>query len=181
MHFLSISASIKSPTCQQGIVPSVCCSPHYDEHQYMTTQPVWMCLHRQWWPNLLHICWDSSSIKETYFHLGRQHYKMLNYFTILLWLFVYYHTIASVFVQPGWTQCFFFGKLLHWKYVITFWLSPKFINPWLLLGGHSETAPTSAPSRMDDMWSGNSFLLGSSSLSNHGGWLSWFIYYLQTR
>lgn len=114
LHFLSISVSIKSPTCQQGIVPSVCCSPQYDEHQYMTTQPVWMCLHRrQWWPNLLHICWDSSSIKETYFHLGRQHHKMLNYFTTLLWLFIYYHTIASVFVQPGWTQCFFFGELLH--------------------------------------------------------------------
>ncbi len=25
------------------------------------------------------------------------------------------------------------------------------------------------------------FLLGSSSLANHGGWLSWFIYYLPTR
>jgi hypothetical protein len=38
-----------------------------------------------------------------------------------------------------------------------------------VLVGHSEPAPTSAPSRMDDMWSGNSFLLGSCSLSNHGG------------
>jgi hypothetical protein len=47
--------------------------------------------------------------------------------------------------------------------------------------GHSEPAPTSAPSRMDDMWSGNSFLLGSSSLANHDGWLSCFIYYLPTR
>ncbi|CAK9878780.1 unnamed protein product [Sphagnum jensenii] len=28
---------------------------------------------------------------------------------------------------------------------------------------------------------GNSFLLGSSSLANHGGYLSWFIYYLPTR
>jgi hypothetical protein len=35
--------------------------------------------------------------------------------------------------------------------------------------GHSEPAPASALSRMDDMWSGNSFLLGSSSLANHGG------------
>jgi len=25
------------------------------------------------------------------------------------------------------------------------------------------------PSRMDGKWSGNSFLLGSSSLANHGG------------
>jgi len=120
LHFLSISASIKSPTRQQGIVPSVCCSAHYDEHQYMTTQAVWMCLcRRQWWPNLLHICWDSSAIKETYFHLGRQHHKMLNYFTILLWLFVYYHTIASVFVQPGWAQCFFLWWIValwqQWK------------------------------------------------------------------
>jgi hypothetical protein len=40
----------------------------------------------------------------------------------------------------------------------------------LVWPGHSEPAPTSAPSRMDDMRSGNSFfLLGSSSLANHGG------------
>jgi hypothetical protein len=36
-------------------------------------------------------------------------------------------------------------------------------------GGHSEPAPTSAPWRMNDKWSGNSFLLSSSSLANHGG------------
>jgi hypothetical protein len=35
--------------------------------------------------------------------------------------------------------------------------------------GHSERAPSSAPWRMDDKWSGNSFLLGSSSVGNHGG------------
>ncbi len=35
--------------------------------------------------------------------------------------------------------------------------------------GHSEPAPTNAPWRMDDKWSGNSFLLCSSSLANHGG------------
>jgi hypothetical protein len=35
--------------------------------------------------------------------------------------------------------------------------------------GHSEPAPTSAPWRMDGKWSGNSFLLGSSSLANDGG------------
>jgi hypothetical protein len=33
-----------------------------------------------------------------------------------------------------------------------------------------EAAPTSTPQRMDDKWSGNSLLLGSSSLANHG-WL----------
>jgi hypothetical protein len=36
-------------------------------------------------------------------------------------------------------------------------------------GCHSEPAPTNTPSRMDEMWAGNSFLLGSSSLANHGG------------
>jgi len=39
--------------------------------------------------------------------------------------------------------------------------------------GHSEPVPTSAPWRMDGKWSGNSFLLGSSSLANHGGYLSY--------
>jgi hypothetical protein len=33
----------------------------------------------------------------------------------------------------------------------------------------NEPAPTSAPWRMDDKWSGNSFLLDSSSLANHHG------------
>jgi hypothetical protein len=36
-------------------------------------------------------------------------------------------------------------------------------------GGYSEPAPTSEPWRMDDKWSGDSFLLGSSSLANYGG------------
>jgi hypothetical protein len=34
--------------------------------------------------------------------------------------------------------------------------------------GQIEPAPTSAPSRMDDMWPVKSFLLGSSSLAKHG-------------
>jgi hypothetical protein len=38
-----------------------------------------------------------------------------------------------------------------------------------LLLGHGEPAPTSTPWKMDDKWSGDSFLLGSSSLANHGG------------
>jgi hypothetical protein len=36
-------------------------------------------------------------------------------------------------------------------------------------GGQSELAPTSAPSKIDDMWLRNNFLLGSNSLSNYGG------------
>jgi len=32
-----------------------------------------------------------------------------------------------------------------------------------------EPAPTSAPLKMNDKWSENSFLLCSSSLANHGG------------
>jgi hypothetical protein len=42
--------------------------------------------------------------------------------------------------------------------------------------GHNEPAPTSAPWRMDGKWSGNSFLLGFSSLANHGGYLSYFFF-----
>ncbi len=37
-----------------------------------------------------------------------------------------------------------------------------------LSGGHSAPAPTSALRRMDGKWE-TSFLLGSSSLANHGG------------
>ncbi len=39
----------------------------------------------------------------------------------------------------------------------------------LLHLGHTEPAPTIAPWRMNDKWSGNSSLLGFSSLGNHGG------------
>jgi hypothetical protein len=46
----------------------------------------------------------------------------------------------------------------------------------LLIWGHSEPAPSSAPWRMDGKWSGNSFLLGSSSLANYGGYLSYFFF-----
>jgi hypothetical protein len=35
--------------------------------------------------------------------------------------------------------------------------------------GHSEPAPTSAQCRINGKWSGNSFMLSSSSLANHGG------------
>jgi len=73
-----------------------------------------------------------------------------------------------------WTRC-----PLHrtsWREVLPTRAIRNFINSIgkrtlptrrILSSGHSE--PTSAPSRMDDMWSGNSFLLGSSSLANHGG------------
>jgi hypothetical protein len=46
--------------------------------------------------------------------------------------------------------------------------------------GHSEPAHTSAPWRMNGKWSGNNFLLGSSSLANHGGYLSCILFYLPT-
>jgi hypothetical protein len=45
---------------------------------------------------------------------------------------------------------------------------------WQNHKGQSEPAPTSAPCRMDGKWSGNSFLLGSSHLSNHCGYLNCF-------
>jgi hypothetical protein len=46
----------------------------------------------------------------------------------------------------------------------------------LELSGHSELAPTSAPRRMNDKWSGNSFLLTSP-----GGYLSGFFPYLTSK
>jgi hypothetical protein len=39
----------------------------------------------------------------------------------------------------------------------------------VLVLGHNGPAPTSSWWKMDGKWSGNSFLLGSSSLVNHGG------------
>jgi hypothetical protein len=45
----------------------------------------------------------------------------------------------------------------------------------VLIYGLFEPAPTSAPFRMNDKWSGNSFLAGSSSLANnYRGWLTCF-------
>jgi hypothetical protein len=43
-------------------------------------------------------------------------------------------------------------------------------NLYIKIGvyGHSEQAPTTAPWRMNGKRSGNSFLLGSSPLANHG-------------
>jgi hypothetical protein len=43
--------------------------------------------------------------------------------------------------------------------------------------GDSEPAPTSAPWRMDGKWSGNSFLLGSSSLANHDSLAHLLLFY----
>jgi hypothetical protein len=57
-----------------------------------------------------------------------------------------------------------------------------FCHAWLhelLLLGHSEPAPTTtAPWRMDGKWSGNNFLLGSSSLANHGGLAQLLFFFL---
>jgi hypothetical protein len=52
----------------------------------------------------------------------------------------------------------------------------KFVHSFALHGGllpfckvtGESAAPTSAPWRMNDKWSGNNFLLGSRSLANHG-------------
>jgi len=58
--------------------------------------------------------------------------------------------------------------------VIKGWYSKKTMKK-TRLSGHSE------PSKMDDMWLKNNFILGSNSLVNHGGSLNCFIYYLPTR
>jgi hypothetical protein len=50
-------------------------------------------------------------------------------------------------------------------------------SPSRLPERHSEPAPTCALWRMNDKWSGNSFLLGFSSLANHGGYLSCFPFF----
>jgi hypothetical protein len=46
--------------------------------------------------------------------------------------------------------------------------------------GHCEPATTSAPWRMNGKWSRNSFLLGFSSLANHGGQLWLHFVFLPT-
>ncbi len=35
--------------------------------------------------------------------------------------------------------------------------------------GHNELAPTNAPWKMDGKWLGKKLILGSSTLTNHGG------------
>ncbi len=47
-------------------------------------------------------------------------------------------------------------------------------------GRLSEPAPSRAPSRMDGNWTGNAFLLGSSSLANHQPWVAQFPYQAST-
>ncbi len=60
-------------------------------------------------------------------------------------------------------QCFFkCGEGLHLELFWNFGNNTRHAN-------HSEPASTRAPWRMDGKWSRNSFLLGSSSLANHGG------------
>ncbi len=54
-------------------------------------------------------------------------------------------------------------------YLLTGWTFLALCLANVQLKGHSEPAPTSAPRRMNDKWSGNNFRLGSSSLTNHGG------------
>ncbi len=48
-------------------------------------------------------------------------------------------------------------------------MAAKFQLHNLHQAGHSEPEPTSTPWKMDGKWSGNSFLLGPSSITNHGG------------
>jgi hypothetical protein len=54
----------------------------------------------------------------------------------------------------------------------------KHVDDWaranneLFTYGHSEPTPTSAPWKMNDKWPWNSFLLGFTSLANHGGYFS---------
>jgi hypothetical protein len=65
-------------------------------------------------------------------------------------------------------------------------LLPRFAEDWEKARSQSQSVPptwapqwtstpTCAPWRMNDKWTGNSFLLGFSSLANHGGYLSCFL------
>jgi hypothetical protein len=67
---------------------------------------------------------------------------------------------------------------LDWPKVCTFCGCSCLVFP--CLPNHNEPAPISAPWRMNDKWSRNYFLLGLSSLVNHGGYLSLFFPYLPT-
>ncbi len=50
------------------------------------------------------------------------------------------------------------------------------IKKCLTATAQSEPPPTFAPRRMDGKWLGNSFLLGSSYLANHGGLVAYPMY-----
>jgi len=51
-------------------------------------------------------------------------------------------------------------------HVNDWWNAPS-IDESIFQGGHNEPEPTSALSRMNGKWSGDSFLLGCSSLANY--------------
>jgi hypothetical protein len=57
-----------------------------------------------------------------------------------------------------------FNDHFHHFVSLSGWVESRVVQ-----NGHGQPAPTSAPSRMDDMCSGNSLLLGCSSRANHGG------------
>jgi hypothetical protein len=60
----------------------------------------------------------------------------------------------------------YYFKKLGWK---IFANTKENLGHDFMLGGYSKPLPTSALWRMDGKWSQNNFLLGFSSLANHGG------------
>ncbi len=113
MHFLSISVSIKSSTRQQGNCPKCLLQP-----------PLWWAsIHDN--TTCLDVITQTVMTKSASYVLQ---ILLLSKRHIFIWegsiikcstISQYYcgcsHIIiqtASVFVQPGWTQCFIFGELL---------------------------------------------------------------------
>jgi hypothetical protein len=73
---------------------------------------------------------------------------------------------SSVVNHNGYLSFCFCCPLTSNTLTLTYIIHPSI---YIVVISHSESAPTSTASRMDGKWSGNSFLLGSSSLANHGG------------
>ncbi len=74
-------------------------------------------------------------------------------------------------LQPIWRAYCWWGQVAKYdtKSGGVRWLSMR-------KSGHSEPAPPSAPWKMNGKWSGNNFLMGSSSRANRGGYLNCILF-----
>jgi hypothetical protein len=104
---------------------------------------------------------SSGSKSENYIHS----LKLIKSWLIILTYYYYYSSSTVSFASLDWfyESCDRFHSKPFCEQDEGVWAPVR-----------SEPAPTSAPWRMNDKWPGNNFLLGSSSVPNHGGELSYF-------
>ncbi len=129
--------------------------------------------------------WLSSSCNNgSYLHPSFSLFYWLFAFVFSLgWFSLLVLSFAFFFLMVGFMSLIFISTVFLLLVLIHCWTTREggrvnqqwtplpIPSPFIghLLEGHDEPAPTRAPWRMNEKWSGNSFLLGPSSLHNHDG------------